>query len=130
MCHTDNIAQHGTLRKPDVPILYFYNLVATIPELARRIYPFDPVLTHTVAVTGTNGKTSVTQLMAQLVTLCGQKAAVLGTIGNGLWGETQATQNTTSDPITTARLLYEFQQSQAQLIAMEVSSHGLGAKSC
>lgn len=125
LCHTDNPAQHGTIEYLDAPVLYFHNLVAKIPELARRAYPFDVALTDIVAVTGTNGKTSVTQLMAQLVNLLGKKAAVLGTIGNGLWGEIQATQNTTSDPITTARLLHEFQQSQAQLIAMEVSSHGL-----
>lgn len=40
-----------------------------------------------VGVTGTNGKTTISQLLAQWAELLGHRAAVMGTIGNGLWGK-------------------------------------------
>lgn len=82
-----------------------------------------------VGVTGTNGKTSVSQWLAQCLTLLGQKAAVLGTIGNGFVdaesGALAEAANTTPDPILLQGMLADFIQQNAKAAVMEVSSHGL-----
>ncbi|MDO4998088.1 MAG: UDP-N-acetylmuramoyl-L-alanyl-D-glutamate--2,6-diaminopimelate ligase [Neisseria sp.] len=76
-------------------------------------------------VTGTNGKTSITQWLAQAADLLGEKTAIIGTVGNGFWGELEETTHTTPDPVAVQTLLHRFTQAGATAAAMEVSSHGL-----
>ena len=78
-----------------------------------------------VGVTGTNGKTSITQWLAQAFDLLGKKCAVIGTAGNGFSGSLKETTHTTPDAVTVHNLLADFLKNQAQAVAMEVSSHGL-----
>lgn len=78
-----------------------------------------------IAVTGTNGKSSVTQYIAQLATAVGQRCGVIGTLGNGCWPELQSTRNTTPDLSVVLRQLHEMREQGVNLAALEVSSHGL-----
>jgi UDP-N-acetylmuramoyl-L-alanyl-D-glutamate--2,6-diaminopimelate ligase len=78
-----------------------------------------------VGVTGTNGKTSVCQWVAQAMDGLGRRAAVLGTLGNGLVGERAEARNTTPDPVVLQRELADYLRRGAKVAAMEVSSHGL-----
>lgn len=76
-------------------------------------------------VTGTNGKTSITQWLAQAADLLGEPCAIIGTVGNGFWGKLEETSHTTPDPVTVQTLLHQFKKQGAAVAAMEVSSHGL-----
>lgn len=76
-------------------------------------------------VTGTNGKTSVTQWLAQAADLLDGKCAIIGTVGNGFWGALEEATHTTPDPVSVQTLLHQFKQQGAKAVAMEVSSHGL-----
>lgn len=76
-------------------------------------------------VTGTNGKTSITQWLAQAADLLGEKTAIIGTVGNGFWGALEETTHTTPAPVDVQTLLYRFRRQGATAAAMEVSSHGL-----
>jgi UDP-N-acetylmuramoyl-L-alanyl-D-glutamate--2,6-diaminopimelate ligase len=76
-------------------------------------------------VTGTNGKTSCTQWIAQSLTVAGRPTAVIGTLGNGFPGELGAATHTTPDPVSLQRDLRRFLDRGAQAVAMEVSSHAL-----
>ena len=76
-------------------------------------------------VTGTNGKTSITQWLAQAADLLNERSAIIGTVGNGFWGQLEDTTHTTPDPVTVQTLLHRFKQQGATAAAMEVSSHGL-----
>ena len=78
-----------------------------------------------VGVTGTNGKSSVTQYVAQLLDSAGEKCAVIGTLGNGIWPELAPTRNTSPDICVTYRLLHDMQAQGARYAALEVSSHAL-----
>lgn len=78
-----------------------------------------------VAVTGTNGKSSTVQYVAQLLTALGYACGVIGTTGNGIWPTLSPTRNTTPDLSVTLRQLELMQQQGAALVAMEVSSHGI-----
>jgi UDP-N-acetylmuramoyl-L-alanyl-D-glutamate--2,6-diaminopimelate ligase len=76
-------------------------------------------------VTGTNGKTSTVQLIAQALTLRGATAGTIGTLGAGLYGRLEAGERTTPDVITVHRLLATMRDAGATHVAMEVSSHAL-----
>jgi UDP-N-acetylmuramoyl-L-alanyl-D-glutamate--2,6-diaminopimelate ligase len=79
----------------------------------------------TVGVTGTNGKTSTVQLLAQAWTLRGQKAGTVGTLGAGIWPKIVPTGFTTPLVLRMHALLAELRDEGAQAVAMEVSSHAL-----
>ena len=78
-----------------------------------------------VGVTGTNGKTSCAHWIAQALDACGRRAAVLGTLGNGLVGALAPASHTTPDVTVLHELLTQFHAAGATAVAMEVSSHGL-----
>ncbi|MDP2752467.1 MAG: Mur ligase family protein, partial [Rhodocyclaceae bacterium] len=78
-----------------------------------------------VGVTGTNGKTSVTQWIAQAMTLLGKKCAVIGTLGNGFPNALVPGPNTTPGATVLRSLLPELAAQGAIACAMEVSSIGL-----
>ncbi len=78
-----------------------------------------------IGVTGTNGKTSVTQWIAQTMTALGRKCAVIGTLGNGFPGALVPGPNTTPGAAVLKTLLPELAAQGAQACAMEVSSIGL-----
>ena len=85
---------------------------------------FEKQPQNIVAVTGTNGKTSVASFCRQIWSGLGFKAVNLGT--TGVEGAVSATlENTTPDPITLHRVLSECYQNGVTHVAMEASSHGL-----
>lgn len=95
----------------------FYRLVDTNNKL---IAP-----TRHIGVTGTNGKTSCSQWLTQLLTMLGADAATIGTLGYGRVGEEVPTGFTTPDAIGFQRLLSELSASGVDHVVSEVSSHGL-----
>ena len=78
-----------------------------------------------VGVTGTSGKTSTVQLIAQALQLRGRASGTIGTLGAGLYGQARATGFTTPLVLQTHALLAELRDEGAQAVAMEVSSHAL-----
>jgi UDP-N-acetylmuramoyl-L-alanyl-D-glutamate--2,6-diaminopimelate ligase len=78
-----------------------------------------------VGVTGTSGKTSTVQLLAQALTLLGTRSGTIGTLGAGLHGEAVATGFTTPLVLQMHALLAQLRDAGAQAVAMEVSSHAL-----
>lgn len=78
-----------------------------------------------VGITGTNGKTSCSHWLAQAFTAVGKKTAIVGTLGNGFYGDLAPSANTTPDSIELEYLLKDYLDQKAECVAMEVSSHGL-----
>lgn len=95
--------------------------------LAAKLYDTELAKPVVWGVTGTNGKTSITQWLAQASDILndGQSCAVIGTVGNGFWHHLRETTHTTPDAVSIQTLLNEFTQQGAKHVAMEVSSHGL-----
>ena len=94
-------------------------------ELADRFYGSPSTVLSVTGVTGTNGKTSTVQLIAEALTLRGAVAGSIGTLGAGLHGRLVAGERTTPDVIAVHRLLAEMHDAGASHVAMEVSSHAL-----
>ena len=109
----------------EVPNLGVEDLRARISEIAGHVYGNPSESLWMAGVTGTNGKTSVSQWIGAALERAGRRAAVIGTLGNGLVGERVEAKNTTPDPIVLQRLLAEYLRRGARAVAMEVSSHGL-----
>lgn len=80
---------------------------------------------NAIGVTGTNGKTSITQWLGQAFDLLNLPCAIIGTVGNGFYGRLIETTHTTPDAVRVQHLLTDFKQQGAKRAALEVSSHGL-----
>jgi UDP-N-acetylmuramoyl-L-alanyl-D-glutamate--2,6-diaminopimelate ligase len=109
----------------DVPLIPVKGLTAQLSDIAGRFYGDPSRSLNMVGVTGTNGKTSVTQLVAQALDLLGQHCGIVGTLGTGFHGALQSGRHTTPDPIAVQATLSDLRKAGARAVAMEVSSHGL-----
>ncbi len=78
-----------------------------------------------IGVTGTNGKTSTTHILASILEAAGRPTAVIGTIGVYLGGERQDLARTTPDAGDLQPLLAHLLDRGAEAVVMEVSSHAL-----
>ena len=100
-------------------------LVARMGEMADRFHGEPSQAMTVVGVTGTNGKTSTVQLLAQAWTLQRRRAGTIGTLGAGLYGEAVPTGFTTPLVLQVHALLANLRDAGADAVAMEVSSHAL-----
>ena len=115
----DIVEMHG------VPVIYLAQLPQRLSALAGRFYQQPGEQLRLIGVTGTNGKTTTTQLLAQWANLLGETGAVMGTVGNGLYGQLVSTENTTGSAVDVQHVLHSLVEKGATVAAMEVSSHGL-----
>ncbi|HEY4133952.1 MAG TPA: UDP-N-acetylmuramoyl-L-alanyl-D-glutamate--2,6-diaminopimelate ligase [Alphaproteobacteria bacterium] len=91
--------------------------------MAARFYGAQPATV--VAVTGTNGKSSVVSFTRQIWTLMGVAGASLGTLGLASPKATTSGSLTTPDPVALHRTLAELKAAGVEHMALEASSHGL-----
>ena len=94
-----------------------------LAQIAARFFGAQPATA--VAVTGTNGKTSVASFVRQLWAALGYEAASLGTVGVVTSQGTRPLRHTTPDPIELHRILAELAKGGITHLALEASSHGL-----
>lgn len=94
-------------------------------DIADEVFGQPSAALWMVGVTGTNGKTSVTQWIARAFNALERKCAVIGTLGSGFPGQLVQTGNTTPDAIVLQEDLARFRAQGAEAVAMEVSSIGL-----
>ncbi|MDX1915831.1 MAG: UDP-N-acetylmuramoyl-L-alanyl-D-glutamate--2,6-diaminopimelate ligase [Methylophilus sp.] len=109
----------------DVKNIAIANLKLQAGYIASQFYKKPTSQLWTIGVTGTNGKTSVTHWITQAFEYLNRKAAVVGTLGNGFLDKLESTQNTTPGSIELQRMLAGYVNEGADVVAMEVSSHGL-----
>ncbi|MDH5516682.1 MAG: UDP-N-acetylmuramoyl-L-alanyl-D-glutamate--2,6-diaminopimelate ligase [Gammaproteobacteria bacterium] len=95
--------------------------------IISRFYGNPSQQLQIIAVTGTDGKTSVSRFIAQALS-AEISTAVIGTTGNGLWGQLTAATHTTPDVLSLHKMIYEMKQAGADCVVMEVSSHGIEQK--
>ena len=128
---TKSSEKHGEVKflKSDdgraVPVVSFFELNQQLFNLAKAFYQSPQEHCQMIGVTGTNGKTSTTQLIAQLSELIGTRSAVIGTNGAGCLGALKPIANTTPGATELHQLLTSFVAEDVKTVAMEVSSHAL-----
>ncbi|WP_225444454.1 UDP-N-acetylmuramoyl-L-alanyl-D-glutamate--2,6-diaminopimelate ligase [Pseudomarimonas arenosa] len=137
LSHLSMARQNGAiacLYEPPLPasiedaadLLPIADLRADLGRIARRRYADVSRRLRLIGVTGTNGKTSTVQLLAQALDFdsaahCGH----IGTLGVGMGEWHREGERTTPDVLSVHRLLDELAQRGADHVAMEVSSHAL-----
>lgn len=114
----------------DVPHLAIENLKQHAGEIAAAYYGHPDRTMLTIAVTGTNGKTSCTQWLGSALSRLGMPTVVIGTLGIGIFrdgsaGDFNATGYTTPDAVLLQRALAKAQRDGATALAIEASSIGL-----
>ncbi|MBL0164586.1 MAG: UDP-N-acetylmuramoyl-L-alanyl-D-glutamate--2,6-diaminopimelate ligase [Xanthomonadales bacterium] len=106
-------------------VLWIDGLRDKLGAIAARFFGDPSRRLRVTGVTGTNGKTSIVQLLARACSAIGRRSATIGTLGAGLDGAIDAGERTTPDAISQQRLLARFLEQGANDVAMEVSSHAL-----
>ena len=106
------------------PLISVPGLAAKVSAIAARYYAEPASRMRMIGITGTNGKTSVSQYIASALP-ASWNCAVVGTTGNGFPGQLRPATHTTPDAVSAQALLADLQQAGARSVAMEVSSHAL-----
>ena len=116
----------------DFPIVLLPNirnflgdLICQSLQLTEKALNEKIALPKIVAVTGTNGKTTVSQLTAQLISQANIKTAVMGTAGNGILPNLTPSTHTTLEVFNLHHTIFDFAKQGVQALAIEASSHGL-----
>ena len=111
-------------RKTQVPVIAVADLGKRAGIIAERFFDHPSKQLLTIGVTGTNGKTSCSQFLAQALSE-DKPCGIVGTIGNGLYGRLENASHTTPDAVSLHGLFKRFLDEGAASVVMEVSSHGL-----
>ncbi len=108
-----------------VPALAVIDLKFQAGIIADRFYGSPSKQLQVIGVTGTNGKTTCTHLLAQALEFGGARCGLIGTLGSGFFGALKDAAHTTPDAIAVHRQLAEFLAAGAAFACIEVSSHGM-----
>lgn len=126
MYQDDDAFELGDIdNKQNVVCIGIDNLAQHIGSIGAEFYQHPSQAIQLVGVTGTNGKTSISFIVAQLLKLLAQPCVVAGTLGNGLLGELTQSANTTPDALSLQSLLAQFKSQDVKYGALEASSHGI-----
>ncbi|KJV93098.1 mur ligase middle domain protein [Orientia tsutsugamushi str. UT76] len=114
-------------------VIVVKNIILVMKDVVNYLYPKFPK--YLVAVTGTDGKTSVVNYFQQLCMLAGEQAASIGTLGvittnnhlNKLLNQNKIKPEcaTTMSYIQTRYVLHQLATNGINFVALEASSHGL-----
>ena len=119
------IVTEKKIQKPQKKILYLYskNIRKLLAEVSFKIYKKRPK--NLIAVTGTNGKSSVVNFFYQILKLNKKKVASIGTLGVKSSSINSNLSNTTIDPLQLGKILEKLYNYKINNVIMEASSHGL-----
>ncbi len=98
---------------------------AQIAKIARIFYGFADKNLKVIAVTGTNGKTTTTYMLAEIFKANGNKVGVIGTLGIAYGDKFISPELTTPDPLYLHSVLSDMSLNGVQYVFMEVSAHAL-----
>ena len=114
------------IKNNDIHIIKKKNVRYFLSEIASKYYKLKPK--NIIAVTGTNGKTSVADLFYQILRLNKIPAASIGTLGIKYNGKLKKTSLTSPDTISIHKNLQFLKKKRIENVIIETSSHGLDQK--
>ena len=96
-----------------------------LPVLLNEFYDYPSEKMFCVGITGTNGKTTIANMLSFILSRCGWRSGLIGTIKNSFEKQEEKSKLTTPDSVELYSLLNRFYREGAQALVMEVSSIGL-----
>lgn len=112
----------------EIPWMQVNDSRLALSRLAAMINGNPSQKLRVIGVTGTNGKTTTTFLVENILREAGRKTGLIGTIENRIAGKTVETSHTTPDSLELHELLAKMVQEQVEAVVIEVSSHALALK--
>lgn len=106
-----------------VPVVMVEDVRAAYAHAAAAVAGPQPK--YCVAVTGTNGKTSVVSFLRQIWKHAGIRGASIGTLGMMVDDRHVAGELTTPDPLSLHKTMAELKAEGVEHVALEASSHGI-----
>lgn len=110
---------------PGVPVIEVPDTRRALAVLAAKFYRYPTKELKLIGVTGTNGKTTTTYLIEQLLTDAGHKTGVIGTIQMKVGEKIFPVKNTTPDTLDLQRSFRMMRDEGCEYSVIEVSSHAL-----
>jgi len=110
-------------KKKNIVYLHSSNARKLLANVSFKILDKKP--NKLVAVTGTNGKSSIADFFYQILDLNLKKVASIGTIGIRYKDKKKVLTNTTLDPIQLSSILNDLKKKKIEYVILEASSHGL-----
>lgn len=114
----------------NVPCVAVPDLSRTLSAIAGRFYRDPSARLPVIGITGTDGKTSTSHLIAQILGALEQSCGVIGTLGAGRLGALHTTGHTTPDAVRLQAELFDMAQRGDTVAVLEVSSHALDQHRC
>lgn len=108
-----------------VQFILVKNSAKVLGQLASNFYDNPSADFKLIGVTGTNGKTTIVNLLFEIVRKLGYKAGLLSTIENKIEDNIISSTHTTSDPVQINKLMSEMVEAGCEYCFMEVSSHSI-----
>lgn len=118
----ENLAE---LKKTEVTYIKVGDSALALAIMAENFYDNPSEKIKVVAVTGTNGKTTVATLLYNLFSSLGYKCGLLSTIENRIAGEVIVASHTTPDAIQLSELMHRMWKNGCSHCFMEASSHAI-----
>ena len=109
--------------KKNILFIQVRNVRKKLAEISFKIQ--NKIPNNIIAVTGTNGKSSVADFYYQILDLNNKKVASIGTLGVKSKNLKINLSNTTIDPIKLSKILNNLKKRNVENVIMEASSHGL-----
>jgi len=132
LAECEKSSEHGEVEfsssKTGVAVVKFYQLNQQLFSLAKSYYQQPQDNMTIVGITGTNGKTTTSQLLAQMLSESKKSCAIIGTNGAGSVDNLTPIDNTTPGACELHQLFHRFTGEGFSHVAMEVSSHALSQK--
>ena len=101
------------------------NINKSMSKISEKFYGIENIKTKIYGITGTNGKTSVSNLIAQLSNIKKEKCGLIGTLGNGIYPKLKNRSLTTPNIINIHKNIKNFNDKKSANIVIETSSHGI-----
>lgn len=108
-----------------LPIIWVEDTRKAIGNIAAAFYDYPAAGLIMVGLTGTNGKTTTSFIVEEIIRVAGGKPGVIGTINYRYGGGVYPAPFTTPEPLELQRLLREMANDGVTHVIMEVSSHAL-----
>jgi UDP-N-acetylmuramoyl-L-alanyl-D-glutamate--2,6-diaminopimelate ligase len=109
----------------DIDFLQVKNSAKALGQAASNFYNHPSKELKLIGVTGTNGKTTIVNLLFEIVRKMGYKAGMLSTIENKIENSTIGSTHTTPDPVQINKLMAQMVDEGCTYCFMEVSSHSI-----
>ena len=112
----------------EVPNVVVADTREAVGKIASNFYHHPRDRFKLIGITGTNGKTTTTYMVKNILECAGEKVGLIGTLGAMIGEEHLDSHLTTPDPIELHEIFYKMAKAGVDTVVMEVSAHAIALK--